>query len=698
MPNTSTATPYLPLRVGTITGKARKIYYALKRVLIILRKVVYGNSMQQAKSAAMVSKKGVSKKGCARILQGEVAVDYSTSSKKRFPDAGEEGEDACPDALERTDEDETPILAVVLAASAAFANNAPRTGEEIEKGEERERGDNDTKLTDSITLAGGDIEQPEVFLAIGIANGVVFAPHEDIFGDADLHSNCTLEVGLGDGSGDNSVVDRGGDGGATVQVAGYAVARVETAVSEVQRGLVPGIDTAGNDAQGPSTVTVGDVHVDLALGSSTKTAGSEGGGGAAMRDGGAGHGRRGNVAKARETRNVAKGSLRDQLGSQRTNKGRGKSQRREGGASEGREKPQKGGRRESDEREERKMQTYTRKQVHTDSIHAEILAAKPLSKVGRSPYPPRVGDPPFRQANWRVSHRRLVGALFLPPPSSIHTNSTSLPSLHSTLCPHPSSSHPYSPRPPPPPSRRRTLVGGTPTRDTFVNNRIPTSTRANGPSGFNSWITHRERTADSTAEHKSARQPNENTKRMSRALSPPCAAYPAFHQLNLSTSPHPQHPPARAEPHRVPSLSPRLYPHPLRRTVRISAVPSPREICIECAFLWIPRARSTSNTSNTSMSSRSRTTSAGAPRTPITANTTRTTSTASSPRSPITAHPRNNFGDSAADNGDRHYRPARAQGAGATSAARKKEGKEGREGREGKGRRGRDDDDQEKQS
>ncbi|KAJ7733530.1 hypothetical protein B0H16DRAFT_1468120 [Mycena metata] len=215
--------------------------------------------------------------------------------------------------------------------------------------------------------------------------------------------------------------------------------------------------------------------------------------------------------------------------------------------------------------------------------------------------------------------------------------------------------------------------------------------------------THRERTADSTAEHKSARQPNENTKRMSRALSPPCAAYPAFHQLNLSTSPHPQRPPARAEPHRVPSLSPRLCPHPLRRTVRISAVPSPREICIERAFLWIPRARSTSNTSNTSMSSRSRTTSAAPPRRAylqlrLLPPPPPHHHTLVSPRSPITAHPRNNFGDSAADNGDRHYRPARAQGAGATSAARKKEGKEGREGREGKGRRGRDDDDQEKQS
>ncbi|KAJ7744346.1 hypothetical protein B0H16DRAFT_1463219 [Mycena metata] len=236
-----------------------------------------------------------SKKDLHVYYGSEITADYSTSSKKGFPDAGKKGKNARADALERAVKDEVPVLTVVFAASGAFVNIATRTREEIEGSEERERGANGAKLTNSITFASRDIEQPEVGLAFGVANGVVIAPYEDIFGDADLHPERALEFGLGDGSGDNIVVDRGRDGGATVQVAGYAIARVEATVSEVQRGMVLWIRTAGNDAQGSSTVTVGDVQTDLLLGSSTQTTGSEGEGGAAAQGGGAGHGTSGRL-------------------------------------------------------------------------------------------------------------------------------------------------------------------------------------------------------------------------------------------------------------------------------------------------------------------------------------------------------------------------------------------------------------------
>ncbi|KAJ7691833.1 hypothetical protein B0H16DRAFT_1486645 [Mycena metata] len=319
----------------------------------------------------------------------------------RFPNAGEEGKNACTDAVERTDKDETPILAVVLAASRAFANNAPRTGEEIEVHEAL-------------------LREPEVCLAIGIANGVVFSPHEDIFGDADLHSNCTLEIRLGDGSGDNSVVDRGGDGGATVQVAGYAITRVETAVSEVQRGLVP--------------VTVGDVHVDLALGSLTKTAGSEGGGGAPTRGGGAGHGVSGMSGKCE---NPAK-------------RGAGMWQK------PGRPEIWPRGARETSRGAKERIKRFWLQSHSANSVGALI--------------PERVGDPLFRQAKWHPHWLNVASLL------AFYTLSASI--VSSSLLSAPT----------PPPSHRRTLVGGTPTRGTFVNNCILTSTHANGPSGLNSWM------------------------------------------------------------------------------------------------------------------------------------------------------------------------------------------------------------------
>ncbi|KAJ7755944.1 hypothetical protein B0H16DRAFT_1458464 [Mycena metata] len=222
--------------------------------------------------------------------RGEVAFDYSTSSKKwhssrwileginreekrskwnlqlgsRFADAGEEDENTRTDTPKRTNISEAPIFPVVLPASGAAANAARRAGEKVE------------------------VDEP-LSMEVRIAAVVVLAPREDILGHAELHSERALELGLRDGPDVKSVVDR------------------ETAVSEMQRGLVARIGTTGNDAEGARAFIVNDVGIDLPLGDSTETAGSEGGGGAAGQGGGAGHGVGGRARNARTwRRNVVK--------------------------------------------------------------------------------------------------------------------------------------------------------------------------------------------------------------------------------------------------------------------------------------------------------------------------------------------------------------------------------------------------------
>ncbi|KAJ7033968.1 hypothetical protein C8F04DRAFT_1183719 [Mycena alexandri] len=150
-------------------------------------------------------------------------------------------------------------------------------------------------LTDPVTLLGGDKKEPYVSLALGITNGVVLAPREDVLGNAELHPERASELGNGDGSCGEGVIDGCADGRAAV----------EAAVLEAQLRLLLGLGAASDDVEGPGTVTVSNVQVDLLLGSSTEAAGGGGGGGggsATARGGGTDHGvGRGKVEKARGT-------------------------------------------------------------------------------------------------------------------------------------------------------------------------------------------------------------------------------------------------------------------------------------------------------------------------------------------------------------------------------------------------------------
>ncbi|KAJ7037034.1 hypothetical protein C8F04DRAFT_1180759 [Mycena alexandri] len=113
-------------------------------------------------------------------------------------------------------------------------------------------------------------------LAIGIAARVAFASRGNIHGHTELYPERAPELGRGDGVGGEGVVGGGGDGGAAVQVPGDAVAGVEAAVLEMQLALVPRFGAAADGAEGVGAVIV---QIDLPLGNSTETAGSEGGGG-----------------------------------------------------------------------------------------------------------------------------------------------------------------------------------------------------------------------------------------------------------------------------------------------------------------------------------------------------------------------------------------------------------------------------------
>ncbi|KAJ7783354.1 hypothetical protein B0H16DRAFT_1447454 [Mycena metata] len=289
------------------------------------------------------------RKGCqARFAQYRPqAVDYfSGISKKgfRFTDAGEEGQNPRADTLERTDGDKTPIFAVFLGASGAGANAAARAREKIEV---------DKSLSSEVrkgkTMQRNKTDQFGSAAECGrrkARDPVVVATNEYVFGYAQFHAERALEFGLGDGPGHEGVVNGGPHRGAAVQVAGTSVPGVEAAVLEMQLHLVLGLCATGNDAQGPGTVTIGDVQIDLLLGNSTKTAGCDGGGSGAAWGGGASHSvggprgirnfgskRRGKVKNHRGIKNMASG---DQFGSQNR-------MRDEGAPRERREDAQQGG-------------------------------------------------------------------------------------------------------------------------------------------------------------------------------------------------------------------------------------------------------------------------------------------------------------------------------------------------------------------
>ncbi|KAJ7045053.1 hypothetical protein C8F04DRAFT_1174045 [Mycena alexandri] len=212
--------------------------------------------------------------------RGEVALDYSTSSKKGRDYATEvkRGDNARADALERPYEQQAPIFPVVFAASGAAANAARRAGEKVE-------------------VHKPLLVEPEMRLAIGIAARVAFASRGNIHGHTELYPERAPELGRGDGVGGEGVVGGGGDGGAAVQVPGDAVAGVEAAVLEMQLALVPRFGAAADGAEGAGAVIV---QIDLPLGNSTETAGSEGGGGAGHGVGGRGRNAKMQLNEARE--------------------------------------------------------------------------------------------------------------------------------------------------------------------------------------------------------------------------------------------------------------------------------------------------------------------------------------------------------------------------------------------------------------
>ncbi|KAJ7040118.1 hypothetical protein C8F04DRAFT_1178218 [Mycena alexandri] len=314
------------------------------------------------KSAAKVAKKGP--KSALSILQetAEVGVEYSTIvSKKRFANAGEEG------------------------ANARAERRGCKAG-----------------LTDPVTLLGGDKKEPYVSLALGITNGVVLAPREDVLGNAELHPERASELGNGDGSCGEGIIDGCADGRAAVEVAGDAVASIEAAVLEVQLRLLLGLGAASDDAEGPGTVTVSNVQVDLLLGSSTEAAGGGGGGGATARGGGTDHGvggrRRNPKIRLKEARESGK-SQRDPMEARETSWGAKQPRRDEGGVREWREEAQKvegrlrkeGGQRECGGRGKEGPNMCTQMILAANSLRK----VKALRKVGGRTHS-RLGDASVR--------------------------------------------------------------------------------------------------------------------------------------------------------------------------------------------------------------------------------------------------------------------------------------------------------------
>ncbi|KAJ7040096.1 hypothetical protein C8F04DRAFT_1178199 [Mycena alexandri] len=291
-------------REGCTLQRCVAVHYAAKRVLTIVRKVVHYKSFKKA--------------GCTNMLQAEIGVEHPT----------------------RNSRSRRQIFYNSIQETAEVGSRAKKFTEW-----DYATGSKECGLTDPVTLLGGDKKEPYVSLALGITNGVVLAPREDVLGTAELHPERASELGNGDGSCGEGVIDGCADGRAAVEVAGDAVASIEAAVLEVQLRLLLGLGAASDDAEGPGTVTVSNVQVDLLLGSSTEAAGGGGGGGGATaRGGGTDHGvggrRRNPKIRLKEARESGK-SQRDPMEARETSWGAKQPRRDEGGVREWREVAQK---------------------------------------------------------------------------------------------------------------------------------------------------------------------------------------------------------------------------------------------------------------------------------------------------------------------------------------------------------------------
>ncbi|KAJ7041711.1 hypothetical protein C8F04DRAFT_1176804 [Mycena alexandri] len=237
---------------------------------------------------AKIGGDGFQEKRLQVYYRGEVAVDYSTSSKKGA---------------------NIPGGACGIRSSGKCC---------------------DTRATGNLALPGIDKKEPEMSLALGIALRVAFAPRGNILGHAELHPERALELCCGNGASGEGVVGGGGGGSAAIQVAGDTVTGVEAAIAQMELALVPRFGAPADSAEGAGAVTVDEVDINLLLGSSAKAARGGGGGGVAAQ-GGAKEARE--WAKTRGIKNMAKGSRRVQ-----------EQMKEEGAARESRQEPQKGGR------------------------------------------------------------------------------------------------------------------------------------------------------------------------------------------------------------------------------------------------------------------------------------------------------------------------------------------------------------------
>ncbi|KAJ7718911.1 hypothetical protein B0H16DRAFT_1475266 [Mycena metata] len=284
LPNISTATPYLPRHAHT---EKVMCICATRRVKILRSEkgadyLTKGKvPMLQAKSATMVSKNGcVSKKGLHIYYRGEIAVNYSTSSNKgrglcyKVKAVGCLEDDVVVFERDAGGDyqggDEARTRTHIWASGSPMRARSVRTRVRMRKKEPTTRSSGErcnARATGNLYGLSALDRKSEI---------VGLAPHGKILGHADFDSKGALELGLRDGPDIKSIVDCSGDDGTAVQV--DAVAGIQAAVLKMQLGLVPRFGAA---AEGAGTVTVGDVHVNVLLGSSAEATRGDGGGSAA---------------------------------------------------------------------------------------------------------------------------------------------------------------------------------------------------------------------------------------------------------------------------------------------------------------------------------------------------------------------------------------------------------------------------------